>query len=103
MKTYGNNADEIGAMGNGGGGESVRTQEKEILEEAKVEPIASVMRRRMLQWFGHIKRGDETENIRAVAEMKMDEKRPRGKPKVAVVQYNQKGPESLENQGGMGH
>ena len=28
---------------------------EEILEEAKVEQIATVMRRRMLEWFGHAK------------------------------------------------
>ena len=42
---------------------------EEIWEvKAKVEPIATVMRR--LECFGHIKRRDETENIRAVVEMK---------------------------------
>ena len=55
---------------------------EEILEEATVELIATVMRRRRLEWFGHIKRRDETENIRAVAEMKMEGKRPRGRPKL---------------------
>ena len=45
---------------------------EEILEETNVEPIATVMRRRRLEWFGHIKRRDETENIRAVVEMKME-------------------------------
>ena len=45
---------------------------EEILEEARVEPIAMVMRRRRLEWFGHVKRRDETENIRAVVEMKME-------------------------------
>ena len=43
---------------------------EEILEEAKVEAIATAMRRRRLEWFGHIKRRGETEDIRAVAEMK---------------------------------
>ena len=42
---------------------------EEILEEARVEPIAMVMRRRKLEWFGHVKRRDYTENIRAVVEM----------------------------------
>ena len=37
----------------------------EILEEAKVEAIATVMRRRGLEWFGHLKIRGETENIRA--------------------------------------
>ena len=55
---------------------------EEILEEAKVEAIATVMRRRRLQWFGHVKRRGETENIRAVAEMKIEGKRPRGRPKL---------------------
>ena len=34
---------------------------EEILEETKVEPIPVVMRRQ--EWFGHVKRRDETENI----------------------------------------
>ena len=42
-----------------------------------MEPIATVMRRRRLERFGHVKRRDETENIRAVAEMKMEGKSPR--------------------------
>ena len=54
----------------------------EILEEARVEPIVIVMRCRRLEWFGHVKRRDETGNIRAVAEMKIEGKRPRGRPKL---------------------
>ena len=50
------------------------------MEEANVEAIATVMRQRRLEWFGHVKRRGETENIRAVAEMKMEGKRPRGRP-----------------------
>ena len=49
---------------------------EEILEEL----IVKAMRRRRLEWFGHVKRRDETENIRAVVEMKMEGKRPRGRP-----------------------
>ena len=58
------------------------SRNEKILEEAKVEAIATVMRRRMLEWFGHVERRCETENIRAVAEMKMEGKRPRGRPKL---------------------
>ena len=47
-----------------------------------MEAIATVMRRRRLEWFGHVKMRGETENIRAVAEMKMEGKRPRGRPKL---------------------
>ena len=50
------------------------------MEEARVEPIAIVVRRRRLEWFGHVKIRDEVENIRAVAEIKMEGKRPRGRP-----------------------
>ena len=55
---------------------------EEILREAKVEAIAMVMRRKRLEWFGHVKRRDETVNIGTVAEMKMEEKRPRGRPQL---------------------
>ena len=53
-KTYDNNRDENGAIGDGGSPlEHLRIEE--ILEEANVEPIAMVMRRRRLEWFGHVK------------------------------------------------
>ena len=57
-----------GAMGNGC--EPAATSD--ILEEAKVEPIAMVMSRRRLNWFGHMARRDENENIRSVAKMQME-------------------------------
>ena len=41
-----------------------------------------VMRRRLLEWFGHVKRRVETENIRAVVEMKMKGKRTTGRLKL---------------------
>ena len=62
------------------GGEPVGTPE--ILEEARAVPIAMVMRRRRLEWFGHVKRRDETENIRAVVAMQMEDKRPGGRPRL---------------------
>ena len=81
LKAYGNNRDENGAWAMGVSLLEHRRNE-DILEEAKVEPIATVMRRRRLEWFGHIKRRHETENIRAVVEIKMEGKRPRGRPKL---------------------
>ena len=50
---------------------------EEILEEASVEQIVMVMRRKRLESFEHVKRRDETENIRSVVKMKMEGKRPR--------------------------
>ena len=55
---------------------------EEILEEANVEPIAKGMGKRRLEWFGRVKKRDETENIRAVVEMKMAGKRPRRRPEL---------------------
>ena len=52
----------------------------DILEEAKEEHIAMVMRRRRLEWFWHVKRRYDTENIRAVVDTKIEGKRPRGRP-----------------------
>ena len=54
-KAYGNNRDENGAMGNGLSLWKHRRNE-EIVEEANVEKIATVMRRRRLQWFGLVKK-----------------------------------------------
>ena len=62
-------------MGNGVEPSLEHRRNEEILEEAKVEQIATVMRRRRLEWFGHAKRRYETENIRAVVEMRMEGKR----------------------------
>ena len=41
---------------------------EEILEEANVEAIAVVVRRWRLEWYEHVKKRDETENVRAVIE-----------------------------------
>ena len=57
-------------------------QNEDILEEAKVEPIAMVMRRRRLEWFGYMKTREEKKNINPVAEMKMEGKRPGGRPRL---------------------
>ena len=52
-----------------------------IREEAKIEAIAIGMRRRRLQWYGHVRRRDREEDIRMVAEMRIQGKRKRGRPK----------------------
>ena len=68
----------------GNGSEPVGRPEKlgDIGREARVVSIAMVMRRRRLEWFGHMQRRNETENIRAVTEMKMEGKHPRGRRKL---------------------
>ena len=45
-------------------------------------PIVMVMRRRRLEWFRHVKRRDETENIRSVPELNMEGRLPRVRPRL---------------------
>ena len=54
---------------------------EDILQEAKVVPIKDLMRRKRMQWFGHVQRRDSQEDIRKVCEMEIDGNRPRGRPK----------------------
>ena len=54
---------------------------EEIRERAKLEAISVSMRRRRLQWFGQVRRRDREEDIRMVAEMRVQGKRKRGRPK----------------------
>ena len=63
----GNNRDGNGAMGVS----LLEHRRNKIFKEARVELIAMVTRG--LEWFGHVQRRHETENIRAVAELKMEE------------------------------
>ena len=60
--------------------EPTATGNEEILAEARVEPIAMVMRRGRLDWFKQVKRRDEPLNSRGVAETNMQVKLPRGRP-----------------------
>ena len=76
---------------------SEHRRNEEILEEARVEPIAMVMRRRRLEWLAHVKRRDETENIQALVETKTEGKRPRGRPKLRRKDFD------LKDQRRMGH
>ena len=41
-----------------------------------------IMMTTRLELFGHVKRRDKTQNFRAVVEMKMERKRPKGRPKL---------------------
>ena len=69
-------------------------------DEARLEPIAMIMRRRRLEWYGHFTIRHGTEKIRAIVEMKMEGKRPRGRPKLRGKDTIRRG---LEHQGGMSH
>ena len=61
------------------------------MKEARVDPIAMVMRLRRMEWFEHVTRRGETENTRAGVEMKMEGKSSRGRTDVAMEMHCQKG------------
>ena len=52
-----------------------------IRQEANVMSVLDLMRRRRLQWFGHVCRREEDDDIRRVHEMRVEGKRNRGRPK----------------------
>ena len=54
---------------------------EDITSEAKIMPIRDVMRKRRLEWFGHVSRRERDEDIRRVYEMRVEGSRGRGRPK----------------------
>ena len=60
--------------------EEHRTNES-IREEANVTSIADLMKRRRLEWFGHVYRREKKDDIKRVYEMQVEGKRRRGRPK----------------------
>ena len=60
--------------------EEHKTKES-IRQEANVMSALDLMRRRRLQWFGHVCRREEDDDIRRVHEMQVEGRRNRGCPK----------------------
>jgi hypothetical protein len=54
---------------------------EEIRKEANVIPIEELMRQKRLEWFGHVCRRKQEEDIKKVFELKVAGKRSRGRPK----------------------
>jgi hypothetical protein len=54
---------------------------EEIREQAGVEAISTLMRRRRLQWYGHVCRREDQDDIKRVTNIKVDGARTRGRPK----------------------
>ena len=54
---------------------------EEILEEAGVMPIKDLMRKKRMQWYGHVCRREQEEDIRMVYNLRVEGRRSRGRPK----------------------
>ena len=52
---------------------------EDIRKQAKVKPIPVSIRKRRLQWFSHIYRREQDEDIRKVADLKIDGRQKRGR------------------------
>ena len=60
---------------------SERRSNNELGKAMGVERIAAVMRPSRLRWFGHVHRREEGEWIRKVGELRVQGRRPAGKPR----------------------
>jgi len=58
-----------------------QVRNEDIRSEAKVKPVSRHMRKKKLEWYGHVQKRDSEENIRYVTELKIMGKRKRGRPK----------------------
>ena len=54
---------------------------EEITAEANIMPIRDVMRKKRLEWYGHVCRRESDEDIRRVYEMRVEGSRGHGRPK----------------------
>ena len=63
----------------------VRWQEnitkEEIRKSCGVENLEHRLRKTRLRWFGHVKRRDENSTLRRAMELKVEGRRPVGRPK----------------------
>ena len=54
---------------------------EDIRKEVQAKQISVSIRKRRLQWFGHVYRQEEDEDIRKVADLNIGGRRKRGRPK----------------------
>ena len=60
---------------------SDRISNKDVSRRLGIKSVKDVIRMKRLGWFGHVERRDETECIKKVVDMKIEGKRPAGRPK----------------------
>jgi len=53
---------------------------EEITAEAREMSIKDLMRKRWMQWYGHVRRRESEDDTRRVSEITVEGVRPRGRP-----------------------
>ena len=59
-----------------------RVKSVDIRKELGVSSIQEKVREMRLRWYGHMQRMEENNEVRAVGDMRVPGKRPRGRPRV---------------------
>ena len=59
-----------------------RRTSRELREQMGLENIRDVLRRARLRWFGHVRRMEDSNNVKKVTELIVEGKRPAGRPRV---------------------
>ena len=54
---------------------------EEVLNKCRLEEISSVLRKRRLRWFGHVKRREENSILRRAMNLQINGRKPVGRPK----------------------
>ena len=60
-----------------------RKTNAEVRAMLDIVPIEEVMRRRRLRWYGHVERMNDEEWVKRVRDLKVEGKRPRGRPRIS--------------------
>ena len=63
----------------------------DIWKEAHKYPMAEILRKKRLRWYGHVQRRDKYDVTRKKLQMKVDGKRNRGRPKLIMARPGERG------------
>ena len=64
---------------------SDRKHNEEVRRMLDVEPIVNIVRRKRLQWFGHVVRMNDEDGVKKAFKLKVEGKRDRGRPRTSWI------------------